>query len=40
MRMLTEAEHEGLLAAARERDRLHALINTPELAVFLRAVHL
>lgn len=44
MRMLTEAEHEDLLAARRERDRLHALINTPELinfrdAVVLEAAH-
>lgn len=40
MRMLTAIEHDQLLAAARERDRLHALINTPELDVFLRAIHL
>ena len=44
MRQLTEKEHEDLLAAARERDRLLALLNTPELvnfreAVLLEAVH-
>lgn len=38
MRMLTEAEHEGLLAAARERDRLHALVNSPQTQDFLAAV--
>lgn len=40
MRMLTEAEHERLLAADRERARLDALINSPEVDGFLRGVHL
>lgn len=34
------AEHARLLAAAAERDRLHALVNTPELVDFPKAVHL
>jgi len=38
MRMLTEAEHEALLDAAKERDRLHALVNSPQTAEFLSAV--
>jgi hypothetical protein len=38
MRMLTEAEHERLLAAELERDRLDALINSPQTAIFLTAV--
>lgn len=40
MKALTEQEHAALLAAAAERDRLRALINTPELDEFLRAVHI
>lgn len=40
MKTLTEQEHAELLAAVAERDRLAALINTPELEHFLRAVHL
>lgn len=40
MRMIHQAEHEELLAARAERDRLSALINTPELDAFLRAVHI
>lgn len=38
MRMITEAEHEALKAAAADRDRLHALINNPQTADFLSAV--
>lgn len=38
--VLTEAEFAQLTAAAAERDRLSALINTPELDNFLRAVHI
>lgn len=40
MKMLTEGEYEALAAASAERDRLKALINTPELVNFLRAVHI
>lgn len=44
MRLLTEAEHQALVDAARERDRLQALLNTPELVdfragVLLEALH-
>jgi len=39
MRMIDTAEHERLLAAAAERDRLHELVNTPELVDFPKAVH-
>lgn len=38
MRMLLEAEHERLLEAERERDRLHALVNSPQTKDFLSAV--
>lgn len=38
MRMLTEAEHDRLLAAEIERDRLDALVNSPQTANFLTAV--
>jgi hypothetical protein len=38
MRTLTEKEHEGLLAAKRERDELHALVNNPQTENFLQAV--
>lgn len=38
MRHLTEAEHERLLAAEVERDRLDALVNSPQTADFLSAV--
>lgn len=34
MRLLTEKEHLDLVEAARERDRLRALLNTPELVNF------
>jgi hypothetical protein len=37
---LTQAEYDELQAAKAERDRLHALINTPELVDFAKAVHL
>ncbi|MFY9480252.1 MAG: hypothetical protein WAQ08_21670 [Aquabacterium sp.] len=37
---LTQAQHDELLAAQAERDRLLALINTPELADFDRGVQL
>ena len=38
MRYLLEADHEALLEAARERDRLHALVNSPQTKDFLAAV--
>lgn len=37
---LTEAEHKELLAARAERDRLLAVVNSPEVVNFLRGVHL
>lgn len=37
---LTQGQYDELQAAAAERDRLHALINTPELINFPAAVHL
>ena len=40
MKMLSDQEYETLLAKARECDRLHTLINTPELVAFPEAVHL
>lgn len=40
MRMLDTEEHERLLAAERERDTLLAIINTPELIDFPKAVML
>lgn len=40
MRTILEADHEALLAAARERDTLLAVINTPELIDFPKAVML
>ena len=40
MKMLSDPEYETLLAKARECDRLHTLINTPELVAFPEAVHL
>jgi hypothetical protein len=35
---LTQAQHDEMLSARAERDRLHALINTPQKDDFLRAV--
>lgn len=40
MKMLTEKEIAGFEAIKAERDRLLALINTPELDSFVRAVHI
>lgn len=40
MKMMTDEEYSAMQALKEERDRLHALINTPELAGFLRGVHL
>lgn len=40
MRQLTAAEHETLLAVKAEHARLTTLINSPELELFLRGVHL
>lgn len=40
MRHLTAAEHDALLAAAAERDRLLALINSPETLRFLEGTRL
>jgi hypothetical protein len=40
MNTLTRHEYEQLLAKAQEFDRLHALVNTPELVDFPAAVHL
>lgn len=40
MKHLTEAEHEALVRDAAEGRRLTALINTPELLDFAKAVHL
>ncbi|MEO8391188.1 hypothetical protein [Polaromonas sp.] len=40
MKHLTQAEYDELTAAKAELDRLDALINTPEIDSFLRAVHL
>lgn len=37
---LTAAEHAALLAAREERDRLFALLNTPETALFLEGTRL
>lgn len=37
---LTQMEYETLVAARQERDRLQALVNSLELANFLRGVHL
>lgn len=37
---LTKTQHDELLAARAERDRLQALINSPEVNGFLRGVHL
>jgi hypothetical protein len=37
---LTKEQHDDLLAAKAERDRLHELVNSPEVAGFLRGVHL
>lgn len=37
---LTQTEYETLVTARAERDRLHSLVNSPELASFLRGVHL
>lgn len=37
---LTKFQHEGLVARAADGDRLKALVNTPELDAFLRAVHI
>jgi hypothetical protein len=38
LRLLTKAEHETLLESARERDRLDALVNSPQTVEFLSAV--
>lgn len=35
---LTEAQHSELLQARAERDRLHALVNSPQTGEFLEAV--
>lgn len=35
---LTQAQHEELLAAKAERDRLNALVNSPQTTCFLEAV--
>lgn len=40
MKLLTQSDHVALTTAKVERDRLLALINTPEIDNFLRAVHL
>jgi hypothetical protein len=40
MKHLTEAEHAELIAAREERDRLKAMINSPELHRFLLAVRI
>jgi len=40
MKTLTHDEYEKLQAKAKEFDRLHALVNTPELVDFPAAVHL
>jgi hypothetical protein len=40
MKTLTDHEYEQLLAKAKDYDRLHTLINTPELVDFPHAVHL
>lgn len=40
MKTLTDDEYAALVAAAAERDRLLALINTPELVDFPKAAHL
>lgn len=40
MRLLTQSEHEGLLADKAERQRLESIINSPELIDFPKAVHL
>lgn len=37
---LTKDQHDALLATKAERDRLHALVNSPEVDHFLRGVHL
>lgn len=37
---LTKEQHDELLAAKAERDRLNELVNSPEVAGFLRGVHL
>ena len=37
---LSQSQHSELLAAREERDRLQALINSPEVEQFLRGVHL
>lgn len=36
---LTQSEYEVLVAAREERDRLQALVNSPEVEGFLRGVH-
>lgn len=40
MKMITEEQETAYLAAIADRDRLKALINTPELDGFLRATHI
>lgn len=37
---LTQSEYEALVTAREERDRLHALVNSPEIDQFLRGTHL
>jgi hypothetical protein len=37
---LTKEQHDKLLAVEAERDRLHALVNSPEVDGFLRGVHI
>jgi len=39
VKMIDNAEHDRLTVAAAKAERLDALINTPELDEFLRAVH-
>lgn len=38
MKHLTQAEYDELQAARQERDRLHALVNSPQTGEFLEAV--
>ena len=40
MKHITQAEYDAFTSAVAERDRLLALINTPEIDNFMRAVHL
>ena len=40
MKTILDADYQALLEASRERDRLHALINSPELLDFMKGVPL